>query len=340
MLYKLSSTDGIFDKIEPVAFKDFSSFGHSEKDLEELIAQSILDVLFEDASLMPIFRERPFQEEADIYALNEKGELTIFELKRGAADEGAVHQALRYAQDAGHWSYAQLQAKYQQYSNSESDLHLAHREAFGLEHSLDAKEINNRQHLVVIGSAADESLISAVDYWRRQGISISFLPYRIYALGREQYFEFFALPYDKHKNPADVKGVLFDTNRSWDEESIWYMMENSRVAAFGDAKRFVERIYPGDIVFFSHGGVGIVAAAKVKNGSIRAPDPETRYRDVEFITPVPERNREFKALPFKKVSEITGKSFYWASTLKAPYLSKAEAEHLSKELVQYLAART
>ena len=143
-----------------------------------------------------------------------------------------------------------FRAKYQQYSNSESDLHLAHREAFDLEHPLDAKEINNRQHLVVIGSAADERLISAVDYWRRQGISINFLPYRIYALGGEQYFEFFAWPYDKHKNPADVKGVLFDTNRSWDEESIWYMMENSRVAAFEDAKRFVERIYPGDIVFF------------------------------------------------------------------------------------------
>ena len=340
MLYKLHSTDSIFDKIEPVAFKDFSSFGHSEKDLEELIAQSALDVLFEDAPLMPIFRERRFQPEADIYALNEKGELTIFELKLGAAGEDAVHQALRYAQDAGHWSYAQLQAKYQQYSNSESDLHLAHQEAFDLEHPLDAKEINNRQHLVVIGSAADERLISAVDYWRRQGISINFLPYRIYDLGGEQYFEFFALPYDKHKNPADAKGVLFDTNRSWDEESIWYMMENGRVAAFGDAKRFVEYIHPGDIVFFSHVGVGIVAAARVRKGPIQAPDPDTLYRDVEFITPIPEQGNEIRALPFRNVSEITGKSFFWARTTKVPYLSIAEAEHLAKELVQYLEART
>ena len=330
----------MFDKIEPVAFKDFSSLDYLEKDLEELIAQNILDVLFEDAGLMPIFQERQYQAEADIYALNEKGELTIFELKRGAADEGAVHQALRYAQDAGHWSYAQLQAKYQQYSNSKSDLHLAHREAFNLEHPLDAKEINNRQHLVVIGSGADESLISAVDYWRRQGISISFLPYRIYVLGEEHYFEFFALPYDKHKNPADAKGVLFDTNRSYNEESIWDMMENGRVAAFGDAKRFVGRIHPGDIVFFSHGGVGIVAAAKVKNGPIRAPDSETLYRDVEFITQIPERDNEYKAMPFRTVSEITGKSFYWASTIKVPYLSTAEAEHLAKELVQYIGART
>lgn len=90
------------------------------------------------------------------------------------------------------------------------------------------------------------------------------MPYRVYEVGGNQYFEFFALPYDKHKNPADAKGVLFDTNRSWDEESIWYMMENSRVAAFGDAKRFVENIIWGDIVFFSHKWVGLVAAARVK----------------------------------------------------------------------------
>ncbi len=340
MLYKLNSTDGVFDKIEPVAFKDFSSFGHLEKDLEELIAQSILDVLFEDASLMPIFQERPYKAEADIYALNEKGELTIFELKRGAAGEDAVHQALRYAQDAGHWSYAQLQEKYQQYLDSESELRLAHQEAFNLEQALDAKEINNRQHLVVIGSAADESLISAVSYWRRQGISINFLPYRIYELGGEQYFEFFALPYDKHKNPANAKGVLFDTCRTHGEDIIWYMMENGRVAAFGDAKRFVERIHPGDIVFFSHGEEGIVAAAKVTNDPIRADGSDTLYRDVKFITPIPDRDKEYKAMPFRMVSDITDKSFYWASTIKVPYLSKAEAEHLAKELVQYLEART
>lgn len=340
MLYELISTDSKFDKIEPVEFKDFSSFGQLEKDLEELIAQNILGVLFEDASLMPVFQERQGQAEADIYALNEKGELTIFELKRGAAGEVAVHQALRYAQTAGQWTFAQLEAKYQQYPNSEPDLLRAHQDAFNLEQPLDVKEVNNRQHVVVIGSAVDENLINAVEYWHTQGISIRFLPYRIYELGGKHYFEFFALPYDKHKNPADSKGVLFDTNRSYNEESIWYMMENCCVAAFGDAKRFVEYVYPGDIVFFSHRWEGLVAAAKVKNSPIQTPDPNTLYRDVEFITPVPERNKERKAMPFKAVSKVTGKSFYWARTIKVPYLSLSEAVHLAKELVKYLEAPT
>lgn len=336
MLFRLNSHNGKFDAIEPIPFKAFTSFGNLEKDLEELIAKSILDVLFEDGSLMPIFQERQYQAEADIYALNGKGELTIFELKRGAAGEGAVYQALRYAQEAGQWSYSRLQSKYQQYSGSDENLRLAHQEAFGLEHPLDPMELNNQQHLMIIGSAADESLIDAVDYWRRQGVSINFLPYRIYELGSDKFLEFFVFPYDKHKNPADIKGIIFDTNRSWDEESIWDMMERSCVEAFGDAKRFIRHIYPGDIVFFSHKWVGIVAAARVKNGPVRSPDSETLYRDVEFITPIPTREKKLKAMPFRMVSEITGKKFYWARTIKVPYLTKDEAVNLAGELVKYL----
>ena len=165
----------------------------------------------------------------------------------------------------------------------------------------------------------------------------SFLPYRIYDLGGNQYFEFFALPYDTHRNPGDMKGLLFDTNRSWDEESIWYMMENGRVAAFGKAKRFVEYVYPGDIVFFSHKLTGLIAAGRVKNGNVKSPDKDTLYRDVEFITPVPEKGQPIKAMPFSKVSEFTGKGFFWARTIKVPYLSRDEAENLAQALNSYLA---
>jgi hypothetical protein len=40
--------------------------------------------------------------------------------------------------------------------------------------------------------------------------------------------------------------------------------------------------------------------------------------------------------PFEMVSEITGKSFYWARTIKVPYLSKDEAANLVQELKKYL----
>ncbi|MCY4427844.1 MAG: hypothetical protein OXC05_12560 [Halieaceae bacterium] len=337
MLYKLKSTDGRFNSIEPVEFSDFSSFENLEKDLENLIADNILETLYENESLMPIFQERQLQEEADVYALNENGELIIFELKRGTAGVDAMHQILRYAQDAGQWSYSTLQEKYRVYSGSpDAILNIVHKENFDLENRLDERQFNIRQHLIVIGSAADQSLMNAVKYWKDQGLSIDFLPYRVYQFGEDKYFEFFALPYDEHRNPADTKGVLFDTNRSWNEESIWFMLENSCVAAFEDAKRFVEYVYPGDIVFFSHRYQGLVAAAKVKGGAMRGQGTDTWFRDVEFITRVPKRNEELLAMPFKQVSQITGKSFYWARTIKVPYLSRADADRLAKELVGYL----
>ena len=337
MLYKLTASSEIFDGLEPVPFTDFSNFGQRERDLENLIAANILGVLFEDARLMPIFQERSLQPEADIYALDERGDLVIFELKRGQAGDDALIQALRYSQNAGQWTYVQLEARYRQYTEREADLLHAHKEAFSLDKCLDARQINTRQRLVIIGSAADESLINAVDYWRRQGISIEFLPYRVYELEQGRYFEFFALPYDKHRNPAETKGVLFDTNRANDEDdTLWDMITNNRVVAFGDAKRFVNYLNPGDTVFFSHAGAGLVAAAKVRDGPVHESEPETRYRAVEFLTPVPALGHAIRAMPFRVVSKVTGKSFFWARTIKVPYLTAEEAESLVRAMREYL----
>jgi hypothetical protein len=69
---------------------------------------------------------------------------------------------------------------------------------------------------------------------------VEFLPYRIYDVGGTRYFEFFSFPYDRHRNPSAVKGVLFDTNRSYDQDAVWEMMEKSRVAAYGEIKYVVE----------------------------------------------------------------------------------------------------
>ena len=114
------------------------------------------------------------------------------------------------------------------------------------------------------------------------------------------------------------------------------MMDNKRVAAFGDAQIFVQYIRPGDIVFFSHTGVGIVAAARVQ-GQVQFDGDDTAYRTVEFLTSFPEPNgNEIPAMPFNEVAEFTGKKFFWARTVKVPYLSMSEAESLVVELQNYL----
>lgn len=85
--------------------------------------------------------------------------------------------------------------------------------------------------------------------------------------------------------------------------------------------------------------MGLVAAAKVKNGPVRALGPDTLYKDVEFITPIPKRGEALRGMPFSMVAEVTGKSFFWARTIKVPYLTKHEAEKLAGELKRHLEAR-
>ena len=54
-----------------------------QEDLENLIAKNIQELFSED-QLMVLMQENKFQEHADILALDEKGDLYIFELKRWA----------------------------------------------------------------------------------------------------------------------------------------------------------------------------------------------------------------------------------------------------------------
>lgn len=324
--------------LEPCSFLDFAELGKVEKDLEVLIAEHLLDVLFEDAILMPIFQERPLQAEADIYAINKNGDLTIFELKRGIAGTDAMLQALRYSQSAGLWSYQQLQDKYSKYSkgrnlNQGISLADAHKEAFSLDIPLTPEMFNRRQHLVVVGNAANDELVDAVDYWKRTGLNIDFLPYRIYRINEQLYFEFFALPYDRHQNPASIKGVLFDTNRSYNEDSIWEMMEKNRVSAYGGTVYVIDYLRPKDIVFFSHKWVGLIAAAEVIGARKQDDENDEWYRDVRFLTPVPKRGEGLKkVMSFRQVSEVTNKSFFWARTIKVPYLTKSESDILLNAL--------
>ena len=135
-----------------------------------------------------------------------------------------------------------------------------------------------------------------------------------------------------------MPNVLFDTcGKRW-EGGIWYMMENGRVAAFHEAMHAVERLDLGDIVFFWHPGHGLVAAARVV-GPVHPDGQTTLYRDVEFVTPIPMRGQELRAMPYAMVCEITGiPNFFMAAIIKNPPLNVVQAENLIQELTTYLQA--
>jgi hypothetical protein len=337
MLYKLGKTHDKFDSITPQPFTGLPL----EKELEDLLADNLWDVLFEGNELMPIFQERAWQPEADIYALNKQADLVIFELKRDHAGGGSVHQALHYCEKAAHFTFGRLQEMFQKYNDGKPfDLRDEHRAAFDLEHPLDRSAFNQKQHLVVVGSAGDEELIHNVDYWKSKGLCLSFIPYRIYRIGGEDYFEFFSLPYDHHSNPGHVKGVIFDTNLSYDPEAIWYMCEKSRVAAFGDQMGIVHYLRKNDIVFLYHKNQGIIAAGKVVTNKVAADDnAEALYYGLEWLSARPTRGAPYKFMPAWRIKEVLDKNFFWARTIKTPYLSKDESATLLRSLIEVVGSK-
>lgn len=343
MLYKLSS--GI-DRIEPLRFHDFEGEDALEKQLENLIANHLLEVLYEGAPVLPIFQERNWQSEADIYAIDRNGDLVVFELKRAGAGRGALEQLLGYVEKASAWNYFALNKKFGEYLTKRKgksiELREAHRETFGLIESLEDDQFNRNQRMYVVANSAEEDLIHAVSYWRNRGLDIEFLPYRIYQIGGERYFEFFSKPFDVHPNPAHRKGVLFDTNASYDiaGQPPWVekMIMGRRVSAYGDIKGAVDYLQKGDTVFYYQKGCGVIAAARIIGNAPRdfAPDDE-RYWDVEFLTRTPHRfDAPYNALSVAEIREATGLSFYLARTLKVPYLNSEQTEKLLQVAISKL----
>lgn len=335
MLFRMKDNKSL----EALPFLDFADLSKLEKDLENLLAENLFGTLFEEMPLLPFHQERPLQAEADIYALDSNGDVVVFELKRRVAGVGALEQLLRYAERADAWSFADLQRMFRTYSRDEDpDLRKAHRDAFNLDKPLSPSDFNRNQRLVVIGSAADQNLVRSVTYWRGRGLDIDFLPYRIYRIGDANYFEFFAKPYDGHVNPGTMKGVLFDTNRSYEEVEhgcLKSMIEKKRISAWGDRKDAVRSLSKGDLVFYSHRWVGLVAAARVDGVKVKE-DEDELYWDVNFLTPLPAEYASMRAMSFRDVTKVTGKSFFWARIQKVPYLTREEAEHLLSELTETL----
>ena len=128
--------------------------------------------------------------------------------------------------------------------------------------------------------------------------------------------------------------MIFDTNASWDENAIWYMCEKNRVAAFGDQKGIVHYLGKNDIVFLYHKNQGIIAAGKVvTNKAVEDTEAEAFYHGLEWLTAKPVRGVPYKSMPAWQIKEVLDRNFFWARTIKTPYLSTEESETLLAPLI-------
>ena len=331
MLYSIS-----FEKkeITPLTYYDYKDIKGYEKDLENVIADNMGQLYDGENQLMTIFQERPWQEEPDILALNKEGDLFIFELKRGAVQGDTTIQVMRYTQEYGLKNYRELEIKYRNYiKDSSISLAIEHQEYFGLENPLSIDAFNQRQQMVIVGSSSDISLIKAVNYWEKEGLNISFIPYRIYKIGINYYFEFFSKPFDYHINPSSVKGVIFNTNRKYDENAVWDMLKNNKVSAYGSKADEVTRLKKDDYVLYYHSGVGVIAVGVVKNGKTYSNDENNeRFKKVKLLTPYPDKIERGKSISPSELKELLSRNFFFSGTALNSYLSEDEVKIIVSEL--------
>lgn len=178
-------------------------------------------------------------------------------------------------------------------------------------------KFNKNQKLVIVGSSSDISLIEAVDYWKSKKLEIDFLPYRFYKIAGEIYFDFFANPYDYHVNPRDSKAILFDTNRSYSEKSVWDMFEKCKISAYGTLSRYINSFNKGDYVLYYHKGVGVIGAGIIKASTVcEDSSKDELYRTVELLTPVLKKESDIRAISALELCALLDKNFYFASTYR------------------------
>jgi hypothetical protein len=119
------------------------------------------------------------------------------------------------------------------------------------------------------------------------------------------------------------------------------MCEKGRVAAFGDQAHVVSSLGKNDIIFLYHAWEGIVAAGKVTSGVKHDAKKEASYRDLEWLTAKPVKGSgKLNVMTPGEIKKLLGHDFFWARTIKVPYLTKSESENLLKALISRIGPKT
>ena len=284
MLYKLERENP--ERSERVEIRNPAHFGLKEKDIEDFLKSRLAEIVSED-HLMLIGQERSRQEEADLLALDKKGTLYIFELKRWESNSENILQVMRYGQIFGRYSYGELGDLAKRQQKLEGSLKEKHKEYFVLEKVLEESQFNQDQVFVLVTNGIDADTISAVDFWSRKCIRIECCPYRIYDIGGTPYIQFDTFNPDGKVIPEEnTQYFVVNTNKTYMENAWMDMLGNLKI---GKASAYYDRkhsicIPQGSVVYLYHTQTGVIA-----KGITTATHKKTNYdgdEDAEFYVPL------------------------------------------------------
>ena len=176
----------------------------------------------------------------------------------------------------------------------------------------------------------------------------------VYAVDPKELFEFAIDPDNNHLLPESIqlwiqlitdaenanyqeknKGIMFDTNKAYSDTAEQEMLQNNQICAFGKAKRYIASFRKNDYVLYYSKGQGIMAAGRILSETATDfEDRDGKYHDVEILVPTAEKikNKDYQYLYPKRIKELLNRNFYFASTIKTPYLSQEQSEILIQEL--------
>lgn len=299
-----------------VTGEPLKTFGLDERKLQDVLFRS-LDRLLPDEELLLIAQSRHWQEEPDLLALDERGQLYIFEIKVWESRSENLLQALRYGQLFGGKEYAELDQLFRRFDETGRSLSEAHRAAFGI--TLAETDFNRKQVFVVLTNGLDVRTRQAVQYWRSSGLDVRPWVYRAYA-DRDEFFLLEIGRFSVQDNPyEDVAAgfYILNTNYSNDPADHEDMLQNRKAAVyFAPGKYKIERLSKGDTVFLYQSGVGVVAMGRASGKLEKAAyhgDP--KHKDEEYFRNLERFQRVDPPVPAAKIKEVTRTNHRFLGTM-------------------------
>lgn len=329
MLFEISQDLAETKFIPPLAI---DAFGGNEKELEKCLKELIGDVLFPE--LLVFGTERSFQSEPDIFAVNGRGDLVVFELKvAGQYDRGKTLQAMDYAQRYSHWRYPAINLHFKKGFGDDKEFIDHFEEHYG--YKIESSDFNRHQRIIIISHSSSIETYNVASYWREKGIDIQEYFYRFYQIGGNMYFELS----NELFNPADNKASCWvNTNVKYGEYCYLDMVKQQKVATYGTRKDLIGKWLSKAIVFLYHNEYGIIAAgrgtSKIQDCHYKEMDNyESNERSMQlknFIHGVDLETEDIERyISASRIRELLERDFYFANTLVP--LSDEEAKKLYDE---------
>lgn len=343
MLYYLDKSNR--RALRPLRGTSLAALGWSEKDLENLVAEHIGRFVTE-SQLFVIAQEARGQAAPDIMALDAKGNLHIFELKRWEGNPEALLQVLRYGQTFGQYDYSELNAIFLRHRRrvgvpeALGDLQDEHCRHFELQNPLARQDFNRDQHFVVMTNGLDRATRQAIAYWGRKKIDVRPLLYRVYeTAGRDLLLEIdpYGPEVDACEDDASDGLVVVNTNSTYMPDAWRDMLRMSKASAFYERKSSLDGIVKGTPIALYHTGVGLIAIGRAtsdpRDTSVGDDDGEERFVQCEFEVAVdPEKSPE-RAVKAWEINEHLQASHRFRQTVYTlpseaiPFIRKRFAEN-------------